>query len=56
MLTRIGTLSLFIVLLFHTPVFAHEGGLHIMGTVTDMDAQHVVVKTKEGKTQSVEGG
>ena len=25
-----------------------------MGTVTDMDAQHLVVKTKDGKTQSVQ--
>ncbi|HJY81413.1 MAG TPA: DUF5666 domain-containing protein [Candidatus Binatia bacterium] len=54
MLQRIGMLAVFIVLFFHTPVFAHGGGLHIMGTVTDVDAQHVVVKTKDGKTQSVQ--
>ena len=54
MLKRIGMLSLFVVLLSHTPAFAHGGGLHIMGTVTDLDAQHVVVKTKDGKTQSVQ--
>jgi len=54
MLKRISLLSLFVVLLSHTPAFAHGGGLHIMGTVTDLDAQHVVVKTKDGKTQSVQ--
>jgi hypothetical protein len=27
--------------------------MHIMGTVADVDAQHVVVKTKDGKTQSI---
>ncbi|HJY82355.1 MAG TPA: DUF5666 domain-containing protein [Candidatus Binatia bacterium] len=54
MLKRIGMLSVFIVLFFHTAAFAHGGGLHIMGTVADMDAQHVVVKTKDGKTQSVQ--
>jgi Domain of unknown function (DUF5666) len=54
MLKRIGILSVFIVLFFHTPVFAHGGGLHIMGTVADKDAQHVVVKTKDGKTQAVQ--
>ncbi len=50
---RIGTLSVFVVLVFHTLAFAHGGGAHIMGTVAALDAQHVVVKTKEGKTQSV---
>src|SRR5215510_11056574 len=52
MLQRIGLLSVVTVLFFHTSVFAHGGGLHIMGTVADVDAQHVVVKTKDGKTQS----
>jgi ribosomal protein S1 len=54
MLKRIGTLSVFVMLFFYTPAFAHEGGLHIMGTVADVDARHVVVKTKVGKTQSVQ--
>jgi ribosomal protein S1 len=54
MLKRIVMLAVFIVLCFHTSAFAHGGGLHIMGTVTDMDAQHVVVKTKDGKTQAVQ--
>lgn len=53
MLTRIGTLSLIIVLFFHASVLAHEGKPHIMGTVTALDAQHVVVQTKDGKTTSI---
>jgi hypothetical protein len=43
-----------LVILCFTPLaFAHEGGMHIMGTVADLDAQHVIVKTKDGRTQSV---
>jgi ribosomal protein S1 len=29
------------------------GGTHVMGTVAALDAQHVVVKAKDGKTTSV---
>ena len=50
---RLGACSVGLVLGLHTLAFAHGGGTHIMGTVTDLDAQHVVVKTKAGKTQSV---
>jgi uncharacterized protein DUF5666 len=32
---------------------AHGGFTHVMGTVTAMDATHVEVKTKAGKTVSV---
>ena len=32
---------------------AHGGYTHVMGTVTAMDATHVEVKTKAGKTVSV---
>lgn len=53
MLTRIGALSLFIVLFFHTSVLAHEGKPHVMGTVTALDAQHVVAQTKDGKPLSI---
>lgn len=53
MLTRIGTFSLFVVLFFHASVLAHEGKPHIMGTVTTLDAQHVVVQAKEGKAISI---
>ena len=51
---RIGAFSAVMVLALHTLAFAHGGGVHIMGVVTDMDAQHLVVKTKDGKTQSVQ--
>src|SRR5882672_46431 len=50
---RIGTLSVFVVLVFRTLAFAHGGGMHVMGTVAALDAQHVVVKTKAGKTRSI---
>jgi hypothetical protein len=53
MLKRIGALAVFGVLVFHTLAFAHGGRMHVMGTVTALDAQHVVVKTKAGKTMSV---
>lgn len=53
MLTRIGTLSVFLVLFFHPLALAHEGKPHIMGTVTTLDAQDMVVTTKEGKTISI---
>ena len=53
MLKRIGTLTVLMVVFFHTLAFAHGGGPHVMGTVAALDAQHVVVKTKDGKTMSV---
>jgi len=53
MLIRTGTLSLVMVLFFHTAVLAHEGKPHVMGTVTSLDAQHVEVKTKKGQTVSI---
>jgi hypothetical protein len=53
MVTRIGTLAVFVVLVFPTLAFAHGGGMHVMGTVAALDAQHVVVKAQDGKTMSV---
>ena len=35
------------------PLLAHGGYTHVMGTVTVLDATHVEVKTKAGKTVSV---
>jgi Domain of unknown function (DUF5666) len=35
------------------PLVAHGGFTHVMGTVTAVDATHVEVKTKAGKTVSV---
>ena len=49
----IGTLSIFIVLFSHALALAHGRGTHVMGTVTALDAQYVVVQTKEGKTISI---
>jgi hypothetical protein len=34
-------------------LLAHEGHHHVMGTVTAVDATHVEVKTKDGKSSSV---
>ena len=53
MLKRISIFAVFAVLVFHPLAFAHGGGTHIMGTVTTLDAQHVVIKTKTEKTMSV---
>ena len=36
-----------------TAVLAHEGKIHVMGTVSAVDAQHVVVTDREGKTISI---
>lgn len=53
MLKRIGTLSVFMVLFLHALAFAHGTGKHLMGVVTALDAQHVVVKAKDGHTFSI---
>ena len=55
MWNHLGIRSVLVLIVVFVPAvaLAHGGGLHIMGTVADMDAQHVVVKTQEGKTQSV---
>lgn len=53
MLTRKSTLSLIIVLFLYTSGLAHESKPHIMGTVTALDTEHVVVQTKDGKTTSI---
>lgn len=50
---HIGALAVFVVLFLHTLAFAHGTGKHIMGTLTDLNAQHMVVKTKDGKTMSI---
>ena len=53
MLKRIGTLTVCTVVFFHALVFAHGNETHVMGTVAALDAQHVVVKTKDGETTSI---
>lgn len=34
-------------------LLAHEGHRHVMGTVTAIDASHIEIKTKDGKSSSV---
>lgn len=53
MVRLIGAFFLFIVFIFGAPVFAHEAHIHIMGTVTVLDADHVGVKTMDGATASI---
>jgi len=53
MLKRMSTLAMIAVFCLHTLAFAHGDRPHVMGTVAAVDAQHVVVQTKEGKTLSV---
>lgn len=35
------------------PVLAHGGKTHVMGTIKAMDAAHLTVQTREGKSVSV---
>jgi len=53
MLKRIGMFSLVMILVSVGLVWAHEGGIHVFGTVTDLDADRIVVQTRKGKTISV---
>ena len=34
-------------------LYAHEGKVHVMGTVVESDAHHVVVKDQAGKSHSL---
>ncbi|MDQ2978578.1 MAG: hypothetical protein M3R62_05120 [Acidobacteriota bacterium] len=34
-------------------LLAHEGHRHVMGTVTAVDANHIEIKTQDGKSSSV---
>jgi len=36
------------------PSFSHGTGLHVLGTVTAIDATHIEVKTPKGKTVDVQ--
>jgi hypothetical protein len=53
MFKRISTLTVCVFVFVHTLAFAHGGATHVMGTVVTLDAEHVVVKTKDGKTLSI---
>jgi hypothetical protein len=41
------------VLIWPGMVGAHGAGKHVLGTVTALEADHIVVQTKEGKTVSI---
>ena len=43
-------LSLLFSLLIVMPVFAHDGHMHILGTVVTVDDNRIVVNAKDGKT------
>jgi hypothetical protein len=45
-------LSLLLILVSDSSL-AHGGKTHIMGTLTAVDARHIEVKTKDGKTVSI---
>ena len=36
-----------------SPVRAHGSQKHVLGTVTELDATHLVIETNDGKTESV---
>ena len=49
----LGSLFLAGAVLVPGTLLAHEGHNHVMGTVTAVDATHVEIKTKDGKSSSV---
>ena len=50
---RVTLLLLSFTLICVAPAFAHGGKTHVMGTVSSLDTEHVVVKDREGKTLSI---
>jgi hypothetical protein len=40
-------------LFISTPAFAHSGDIHVLGTITAIDATHVEVKTPKGQSVDV---
>lgn len=50
---RITLLLLSLALVYAATAFAHGGKTHVMGTVSSVDAEHVAVKDREGKTLSI---
>ena len=53
MIRHIGVVFQVIVIILALPVFAHEAHTHVMGTVTALDTDHIVVKNTEGATTSI---
>ena len=50
---RASTAPVLVSLVCATAVLAHEGKIHVMGTISAVDAQRVVVTDREGKTVSI---
>lgn len=44
---------LFFLALFSSAAWAHEGSTHVLGTVTEVAADHVVVQTTDAKTVTI---
>ncbi|MEO8190086.1 MAG: hypothetical protein ABI682_07065 [Acidobacteriota bacterium] len=49
----LGSVFLAAAVLIPGVLLAHQGHHHVMGTVTAVDATHVEIKTKDGKSSSV---
>lgn len=45
--------TLFLLALFPLLAWAHEGSAHVMGTVTEVAADHVVIQTLDAKTVTI---
>jgi hypothetical protein len=45
--------GLFLMVYMATSLSAHEGMMHVMGTVAEFDANHVMVKTRDGKITTI---
>ena len=50
MKTQVTLLLLSLTLVCGTPAFAHGGKTHVMGTLSALDGEHIVVEDREGKT------
>lgn len=50
---RSSLLVLILVAFIATPVFAHEGTSHVLGTVTASSADQLVVQAKDGQSVSI---
>lgn len=50
---RLALVSLLTLLLSSTALRAHEGSTHILGTVTAVEAGHLVVQTPDNKTVTI---
>lgn len=53
MKVRISLLALSLVVLSAAGARAHEGKTHVMGTVTTVDAEHLVIKNRDGQSVSM---